>query len=246
MSVKATMHWELEQLDLLEKLATRMEWAEDSVQYKKRKKAITREATVAIDRAKNGGGGAAEAAKVKLTWTTVDANVGDKHSWESAYPAMLQVVNSTKWKRDPDCPQSQVGKMPARRRVLHEDGETYWVRFIMNLPGDFTMQQGHPKAAWDEGEEGEEGEEGAEGEEGEEGEEGAAAPEDEDTEAEDKEPTKAEKKAAAKAAKAAKEAAAAEAEPAAKAGKSKKKADEPPEQEEMPERKRARKAPSRA
>ena len=43
MSVKATMHWELEQLDLLEKLATRMEWAEDSVQYKKRLKAITRE-----------------------------------------------------------------------------------------------------------------------------------------------------------------------------------------------------------
>ena len=246
MSVKATMHWEIEQLDVLEKLANRMEWNENSGEYKKRKKAITREATVAIDRAKNGGGGAAEAAKVKLTWKLWDAHVGEKHSWESAYPALMQIKNSTKWKRDPDCPQSQVGKMPARRKVLHEDGETYWVRFIMNLPGDFTMQQGHPKAAWDEGEEGEEGEEGAEGEEGEEGEEGAAAPEDEDTEAEDKEPTKAEKKAAAKAAKAAKEAAAAEAEPAAKAGKSKKKADEPPEQEEMPERKRARKAPSRA
>ena len=159
MSVKATMHWELEQLDLLEKLANRMEWAEDSVQYKKRLKAITREGSQSIDRAKNGGGGAAEAAKVKLTWTTVDANVGDKHAWESAYPSMLQIANSTKWKRDPDCPQSQVGKMPARRKVLHLDGETYRVRFIMNRNGDFTMQQGHPRAASEEGEEGEEGEE---------------------------------------------------------------------------------------
>ena len=108
MSVREIMQWELEQLDMLKKLGNRMEWTEDHVQYKKRLKAITREATVAIDRAKNGGGGAAEAAKVKLTWTVVDANVGEKHSWESAYPAMKQIMNSTKWKRDPDCPQSQV------------------------------------------------------------------------------------------------------------------------------------------
>ena len=59
MSVKATMNWELEQLDLLQNLADRMKWEEDSAQYKKRLKAITREATVAIDRAKNGGGDAA-------------------------------------------------------------------------------------------------------------------------------------------------------------------------------------------
>ena len=114
MSVKSIMQEELEQMDLLGKLAKRMEWEEDNPQYKKRLKAITREGATALDRVKNGGGGAAEAAKVKLTWKLWDAHVGDKHSWESAYPAMLQIVNSTKWKRDPDCPQSQVGKMPAR------------------------------------------------------------------------------------------------------------------------------------
>ena len=244
MSVKATMHWELEQLDLLEKLANWMEWNEDSVhEYKKMKKAITREATVAIDRVKNGGGDAAEVAKVKLTWTVVDPNVGENHSWESAYPAMLQVVNSTKWKRDPDCPQSQVGKMPARRKVLHLDGETYRDRFIMNRNGDFTMQQGHPKAAPEEREEGEEGEKGEEGEEGEEGED--AEPEEADKEAAEQaaKAVKAAKKEAAEAAKAAETADAAEqeAEPTAKKGRSKKKAVEAPDEPG----KRSRKAPSR-
>jgi hypothetical protein len=52
MSVKAIMHWELEQLDLLEKLHTRMGWDDDSGQYKKRLKAITREGSVSIDRVK--------------------------------------------------------------------------------------------------------------------------------------------------------------------------------------------------
>ena len=248
MSVSATMNWELQQLDLLNKLAERMEWDEDSAQYKKRLKAITREATVAIDRAKNGGGDAAEAAKVKLTWTVVDPNVGDKHSWESAYPAMQQVVNSTKWKRDPDCPQSQVGKMPARRKVLHLDGETYRVRFIMNRAGDFTMQQGHPKAAAEEGEEGEEDEEGEE-EEGEGGEEDAEHDKEEAEKEEAEQAAKVAKKEAAKAAKAAKaaqvaiskasEAAEEEAQPPAKKGK---KAAEAAEEEPG---KRARKAPAR-
>ncbi len=113
------MQWELEQWGMLNKLANRMEWTDDHVQYKKRLTAITREDAMAHDRVNNGGVGAAEAAKVKLTWTVVDANGGGKHSWESVYPAVLQIMNSTKWKRDPDCPQSQVGKMPARRKVLH-------------------------------------------------------------------------------------------------------------------------------
>jgi hypothetical protein len=64
-------------MDLLEKLATRMEWGENHTQFKKRLKAITHEAAVSIGRVKSGGGDAAEAAKVKLTWTVVDPNVGE-------------------------------------------------------------------------------------------------------------------------------------------------------------------------
>ena len=240
MSVREIMQWELEQLDMLKKLAKRMDWEEDHVHYKKRLKATTHEGAMALDRVKNGGGGAAEAAKVKLTWTVVDAHVGEKHSWESAYPAMMQIMNSTKWKRGPDCPQSQVGKMPARRKVLHEDGETYRVRFIMNVAGDFTMQQGHPIAPTEEGEEGEEGESGEEGEEGEEDAEVAKE------EAEKEAAAKAAKKEAAKAAKAAK-AAEAEVEKDAKAaekGKTKK-VEEEVEQPPAAANKRSRKAVTR-
>ena len=64
-------------MDLLGELAKRMEWDAENPQYKKRLKAITREGSQSLDRSKNGGGDAAEAAKVKLTWTVVDANVGD-------------------------------------------------------------------------------------------------------------------------------------------------------------------------
>ena len=87
MSVESIMQAELAHLDMLGDLAKRMAWDEDHREYKKRLKAITREGSQSIDRVKNGGGDAAQAAKVKLTWTTVDANVGDKQekSWRQRF-----------------------------------------------------------------------------------------------------------------------------------------------------------------
>ena len=48
MSIKAIMQAEVEHMDMLSDLAERMDWETDHPQYKRRLKAITREASTSI------------------------------------------------------------------------------------------------------------------------------------------------------------------------------------------------------
>ena len=92
-SVKQIMQWEMEQLDVLEKLQKRTNWDDENAQFKKRQETITREEAEWMDRVKKGGGGGEQPPKVKLDWVLMDAHCGETHDWETAYASLKEICD---------------------------------------------------------------------------------------------------------------------------------------------------------